>query len=483
LQFTDMAQAAAIQTNALAHNDLVFALSQEPASASRMATVVVINNTTMQYTQHEVDLNSFEPNPELAADVAEFTAVVDAAFPLVGRSAVVLNGSVEANRSGETNLGNFWADALRWFAVSGEINAFFDEDDIADGNDRIYVANENVVAIWNAGNLRDFLYTGDVTIQDLRRVLPFPNTVAVVYLTGAELLEQLEASAQGLPYSSETFALTASLMHVSGIEYTIDTSISFNAGEAHMGRIWYRAESIERVTITSINGNPFDETAIYAVITSNANFNGMDISYVLAERASDTENRSTITTARVVDEAVMGYILSLPNATITAEHAALDGRLSVTGMQAATLPATIWTNPYSDVTPNDWFYNSVNFVAEAGLMSGTNGLFSPNELVTRGMFAEILYELSGDYPIAGQPDEYLTRQELAVFVFRQAGSPATEGSLAFVDAPDIAYWAYEAVVYCFENGIMQGISDTIFAPNQPVTRAMAAAVLARMLGE
>jgi len=483
LQFTDMAQAAAIQTNALAHNDLVFALSQESASASRMATVVVINNATMQYTQHEIDLNSFEPNPELATYVAEFVAVADAAFPLVGRSVVALNGSVEANRGGETNLGNFWADALRWFAVSGEINAFFDEDDVAAGNDRIHVADENVVAIWNAGNLRDFIYTGDVTMQDLRRVLPFPNTVAVVYLTGAELLEQLEASSQGLPFSDETFALTASLMHVSGIEYTINQSIPFNAGEAHLGRIWHRAESIERVAINSINGNPFDETAIYAVITSNANFNGMDISYVLAERASDTENRSTITTARVVDDAVMGYILSLPDATITAEHAVLDGRLSVTGMQAVTLPADIWANPYSDVTPSDWFYTSVNFIAEAGLMGGINGLFSPDQLMTRGELAEILHEISGDFPIAGHPDEYLTRKELAVFVFQHFGSPDTEGSLSFADAADIAYWAYEAVAFCFENGIMQGVSDTIFAPNQPVTRAMGATVLTRMLGE
>jgi len=468
-----------LRDNAVVHTSIGAVLPGEMTISA-----IVIDNETMEHTTRSINLADFAPHPEVAASVDEFKAVVDAAFSQVARSVIALDGSTIRNRSGETNLGNFWADALRWFAISGEINAHFDEDDVAVGNDRIHVSDENVVALWNAGNLRDWLYSGDVTTQDLRRILPFPNTVAVVYLTGAELLEQLEASSQGLPFSDETFALTASLMHVSGIEYTINQSIPFNAGEAHLGRIWHRAASVERVTITSINGNPFDETAIYAVITSNANFNGMDISYVMAERVSDTQNRSTITTARVVDDAVMGYILSLPDATIGLQHTMPDGRLTVTVAETAiALPGAIRSNAYTDIAPSDWFYTLVNFVAEAGLMGGINGLFSPDQLMTRGEFAEILHEISGDFPIAGHPDEYLTRQELAVFVFQHFGSPDTEGSLSFADAADIAYWAYEAVVFCFESGIMQGISDTIFAPNQPVTRAMGATVLARMLGE
>jgi hypothetical protein len=117
-------------------------------------------------------------------------------------------------------------------------------------------------------------------------------------------------------------------MHVSGIEYAVDVSRAFNAGENFRDRIWYTAASVERVTITSINGRPFDENALYAVITSNANFNGMDISYVLNERPSDTENWSTITTARVVDHAVAMYIAQLPNATIGAERGALQNRIT-----------------------------------------------------------------------------------------------------------------------------------------------------------
>jgi len=354
MQFTNPTAAATAQADLLAGADVLVALSNANAGAfpgvimlentsvplPGVPTVgaLVIDNATGAYERRSIDLGAVSPDPFLAGIIAEFKAEVNEAFPRVFQSTVLLDGSIAANRSGETNLGNLWADALRWFAVSGEINAYFGEDDVAAGNNRIHVPAENIVALWNAGNLRDFLYPGEVILQDLRRVLPFPNTVAVVYLTGAELLEQLEASAQGVPHSDATHALSASFMHVSGIVYTVDTGYAFNPGVPYRDRIWYTAASVERVTITSINGLPFDENALYAVITSNANFNGMDISYVLFARENDVQNWSTITTARVVDHAVMGYIAQLPNATVGAVQAEIQGRITVGAAQRAPLP-------------------------------------------------------------------------------------------------------------------------------------------------
>jgi len=485
IRFIDPAIAEDTQTSILEEHDVVIGLSNTPGfgiMGTNVPIAMIIDNETFEWTMRDVSLEDFEPCAEVAAAVEEFRAVVHAAFPQVGRSEVLLDGSVSANRGGETNLGNFWADALRWFAVSGEINAFFGDDDIAEGNDRIHVPAENVVAIWNAGNLRDFLYSGDVTVQDLRRVLPFPNTVAVVYLTGAELLEQLEASSQGLPYTPETFALTAAFMHVSGIEYTIDTTIPFNAGEAHMGRIWHQVYGVERVSITSINGNPFDETAIYAVITSNANFNGMDISYVLAARPSDTENRSTITTARVVEHAVMGYILSLPYAAITAEHASLDGRIRVLEHTPSGTDA-YFAIFYEDVCANDWFYDAVKFAVSEGYMAGADNLFLPHALITHYDFVQILYDTVGsDYVVAG-PYRYLTRGSMAQLVYRKMDSPPVSGDLGFADTANFAQVVLDAILFVSQNGIMLGVSETEFAPDLYVTRAMAATVLMRLSGE
>ena len=68
-------------------------------------------------------------------------------------SGVVLSGADNAARKAETNLGDLWTGALRWFAVSGKINEYFDEDDVAAGNNKVDVDADHIVALWNAGGL------------------------------------------------------------------------------------------------------------------------------------------------------------------------------------------------------------------------------------------------------------------------------------------------------------------------------------------
>ena len=241
-----------------------------------------------------------------------------AAFPL--------NGADDAARKGETNLGDLWTDALRWFAVSGTINGYFEEDDVTAGNTEIAVDANHIVALWNAGNLRADVAEGKFGAEQLAEVLPYPNKVAVVYMTGAQLTEALEAASQGLPYTEETAAACASFMQVSGLSYTVDTTVAYDRGEAY-GDSWFMAASLGRVTITEVNGQPFDAEATYAVITSNANFNGMDSSYVF-KTAADENEKSTITTA-VVREVVWMYIAGELGNGIGEQYAEAQGRITV----------------------------------------------------------------------------------------------------------------------------------------------------------
>ena len=265
---------------------------------------IVLDNTTGNELSREIlGLDGIAGCAVTQAAVDAAKATIDAEVPAgtVARSEVTLNGSITANRSGETNLGNLWADALRWFALEGGIADYYDEDDIDNGNDGVQVGDDHVVAIWNGGNLRDFVYTGDVTMKDILRVLPWPNRVAVVYLTGGQLVEMLEAATQALPYhvpfTPANSSANAAFPHVAGIEYTVDTTIPYDTGEAY-GNFWFRANSLRRVTINSINGQPFDADALYAVVTSNAIHNGMDSNYISRERNLDF---STITSAMVTD--------------------------------------------------------------------------------------------------------------------------------------------------------------------------------------
>ncbi len=239
---------------------------------------------------------------------------------------VTLYGADNAARGSETNLGDLWTDALRWFAASGTINEYFEEDDVTAGNTVIDADADHIVALWNGGNLREDIAAGAFGAEQLAKVLPYPNKVAVVYMTGAQLAEALEAASQGLPCTEETAAACASFMQVSGLEYTVDTAREFDRGDAY-GENWFTAASVRRVTVTSVNGQPFDPGATYAVITSNANFNGMDSSYIFKAAAAENE-KSTITTA-VVRDVVFMYVAGQLNSVIGTDYAVPQGRITV----------------------------------------------------------------------------------------------------------------------------------------------------------
>ncbi|MBR2571719.1 MAG: 5'-nucleotidase C-terminal domain-containing protein [Clostridia bacterium] len=237
-----------------------------------------------------------------------------------------LYGADDAARKGETNLGDLWTDALYWFAASGAVNEYFEEDDVTAGNTEIAVDADHIVALWNGGNLRADVAEGKFGAEQLAEVLPYPNKVAVVYMTGAQLAEALEAASQGLPYTEETADACASFMQAAGIRYTVDTGKEYDKGEAY-GDNWFKAASLGRVTVEEVNGQPLDEAALYAVITSNANFNGMDSSYVF-QSAAEENGKSTITTA-VVRDVIWLYIGEELNNVIGDGYSAPQGRITV----------------------------------------------------------------------------------------------------------------------------------------------------------
>ena len=236
-----------------------------------------------------------------------------------------LNGADDAARKEETNLGDLWTDALRWFAVSGKINGYFDEDDVAAGNTAVAVDADHIVALWNGGNLRADIPAGKFGAAELAEVLPYPNRVAVVYMTGAQLKEALEAASQALPYRESTAAACASFMQVSGLKYTVNTASLYDRGEAY-GKSWFKAASLSRVSITEVNGQAFDPAATYAVVTSNANFNGMDSSYIFKE-AAEANEKSAITTAVVRDVVWMYLSEKLGGVVSEAEYGPVQGRI------------------------------------------------------------------------------------------------------------------------------------------------------------
>ncbi len=236
---------------------------------------------------------------DVKAKADEIIAAVDAEYNAVfAVSEVVLNGDkAPGNRTEETNLGDLITDAMVWSVVKeGGIEQ---------------VEPNAVVGITNGGGIRAAIKEGDVSKKDINTVLPFGNTVAVIYVTGAELLEALEASTFCTPDAIGGYPQT------SGIEWTLDTTKAFDQGDVYVldGKesSYYGPASINRVTITAINGEPFDVNATYAVVTNNFCAAGGDTYNVFFRSTSSFD------TGIPMDEAVMAYVAEVLNGVITAD--------------------------------------------------------------------------------------------------------------------------------------------------------------------
>ncbi len=269
--------------------------------------VIVIDNETKTIESNFLvpthlgsELYAFKYISEsVQAKANEIMEAVDAEYSAVfATSEVDLNGAkAPGNRTEETNMGDLIADALVWYVVrEGGIEQ---------------VEPNAVVGITNGGGIRAPIGVGDVSKKDITTVLPFGNTVAVVYVTGAELLEVLEASTFCTPDSIGGYPQT------SGIEWTLDTTKEFDKGEVYMldgkDTSYFAPASINRVTITAINGQPFDVNATYAVVTNNFCSAGGDTYNVFARSSSSFDTGITM------DEAVMAFVEQALNGKITAE--------------------------------------------------------------------------------------------------------------------------------------------------------------------
>ena len=282
---------------------------QSTGTAFANIGVIVIDNATKKI----VDNFLYEVPGTLTADTAvaakanEIIEHVNMEYGVVfAKSEVELNGAKapNGNRDGETNLGDLITDAMLW--------------SIQKNPDSVTVPMENVLAITNGGGIRAPIHKGDVTKKDVNTVLPFGNTVAVVYVTGAELLEALEASTYCTPEAVGGFP------QVSGIEFIVDTSAAYDANDTtYPGSTYYGPKSINRVTIIGVNGEEFDPEATYAVITNNFLAAGGDTYYAFANASAQFD------TGLPLDEVLMDYITEELDGVIGEAYAQPQGRIVV----------------------------------------------------------------------------------------------------------------------------------------------------------
>ena len=279
---------------------------QSTGTAFENIGVIVIDDATKKIESNSlfaVDENTAK-DETVAAAAKVIVDRVDAEYGAVfAKSEVELNGAKapNGNRDGETNNGDLITDAMVWKVLQNK--------------DGLTVDTDHVVAITNGGGIRAPIQVGDITKKDINTVLPFGNTVAVVYVTGAQLLEALEASTYSLPVGG--------FPQVSGINFTIDTAKEFDAGDLYPGSTYHAPKSINRVTIDSINGKAFKADDTYAVVTNNFCAAGGDTYYAFAAATAQFD------TGVPLDEAMMEYITTELKGVIGAAYAAPQGRITI----------------------------------------------------------------------------------------------------------------------------------------------------------
>ena len=351
-------------------------------------------------------------NADTAAVIQRIQQQIDADYGAVfAQSEVQLNGEKAQVRTSETNLGDLITDAMLWQA--GTLGEKVD------------------AAVNNGGGIRASLSVGGLTKKDINTVLPFGNTLYLVKLTGAQLLEALEASTCSLPESIGAFP------QVSGIEYTVNTGAKFSSTENYPGSTYGKPNAVNRVTIQRVGGAAFDPAETYTIVTNDFLGAGGDTYYTFKSSPVGYD------TGVPLDEVLMDYITAQCKGTITkAAYGQTAGRIHFIS--------------YDDVKASDASANDIIGVTLAGWMNGTGTGFSPNASLDRAMMVTILYRL--------------------------AGSPDVSGTMPFTDVA-AGSWYYDAVLWASQKDITLGTSAATFSPNALLTPDQLGSLLQRFTGK
>ena len=341
---------------------------QSTGTAFKNIGVIVIDDASKK-----IESNSLY---EIKEDTAKDATVAAAAKVIVDRvndeygtkfatSKVELNGAKapNGNRDVETNNGDLITDAMRWKVLQNK--------------DGLTVNEDHVVAITNGGGIRAAIAKGDVTKKDINTVLPFGNTVAVVYVTGEQLLEALEASTFSTPTAVGGFP------QVSGINFTIHTGKAYDKNDAtYPESTYYGPKTINRVVINSVNGKEFKANEVYAVVTNNFCAAGGDTYYAFKAASAQFD------TGIPLDEAVMEYVTKELKGVIGEQYAAPQGRIT-------------YFNPFKDVKTTSWYFNYMIHLYEDGVISGTSATtYTPDAKLSWAAALKLLLVSHGDLKAA-----------------------------------------------------------------------------------
>ena len=251
----------------------------------------------------------------------------------------------------------------------------------------------------------------------------------------------------------------------------------------------------ENGTVKSSNSSAAKDATVTITVTPNEG-------YVLDTLTVTDKDNNTVALTKVSDTQ---YTFKMPASAVTVK--------ATFKKDEGTQPAAL---PFNDVSESEWFYEAVKYVYDKGMMNGVSDTsFAPYSNLTRGMIAQVLYNLEGKPAVSGSaytdvaadqwyndavnwaaqkgivtgygdgtfgPMDNITREQMAAILYRYAQykgyDVSAKGDLtAFTDGNTVSDWAKDAMNWAVGTALFNGKGDGILDPTTTATRAEVAKIL------
>ena len=349
----------------------------------------------------------------------------------------------------------------------------------------------------NGGGVRDNIAAGDITYGNIIAVHPFGNLACLVEVSGQQILDALELGSMQAGVSE-----SGGFLQVSGIKYTVDTSIPTSVELDDAGN-FVKVAGDRRVKDVQVLDS---ETGEYTAIDPEATYTLASHNYMLKDGGDGyamfgADNVKILKDEVMVDnEVLINYIKDELGGVVGEQYANPrgDGRITVL---------------YADADFSAWYGEAVRYVVNNDMMSTTNGFsFTPFGQVSRATVYQVLYNMEGAPAVEKTTvtdtegkwysdcinwaasvglfegttfgeDQTITRAEIADLIaayaeYKGIQAPAADGSME--KAPDYASIPAESLdgmTFCYYAGIMTGNEAGQLMPAGQLTRVEFAQVL------
>lgn len=337
---------------------------------------------------------------------------------------------------------------------------------------------------------------GTIEIEDI--VIPIDPTN---HAGGTEVRNAVEETYESEGYTGDTYCLGCNTKIADGTVIPKKTQSGSTSSGGGTSIYTITLEEVENGTVTASHRQAPHGTTVTLTITPAEGF-------TLESLTVRDRNDNMI---RVTSKSETIYSFTMPSSPV---------QIAAVFRQAINDPDTpLGDLPFVDVSPEAWYKNAVDYVFENSLMSGTSSTtFSPDITTSRGMIVTTLYRLeqspsvseSSDFSdvedgqwysdaivwasvndiVSGYgngmfgPDDSVTREQMATILYRYAqfkGYPTTSSAdlAKYTDLEMLSTWAQEPMKWANAFGIITGTTATTLNPQGNATRAEMAAMLMR----